>query len=71
MNSQPNRLDLKDTNIKRAVNAGCKLVVNTDAHSAEQLGYMKLGVATARRGWAESKDIINTLPLKKLERRLS
>jgi DNA polymerase (family X) len=71
VNSQPNRLDLKDTNIKRAVDAGCKLVVNTDAHSAEQLGYMKLGVATARQGWTESKDIINTLPLKKVERSLS
>ena len=71
VNSQPNRLDLNDTNIRMAIDAGCKLVINTDAHSAEQLGHMKLGVATARRGWAESKDIINTLPLKKLERSLS
>jgi DNA polymerase (family 10) len=71
VNSQPNRLDLKDTNIRRAVYAGCKLMINTDAHSANQLSNMKLGVATARRGWAESKDIINTLPLKKFEKVLN
>ncbi|AEG17910.1 DNA polymerase/3'-5' exonuclease PolX [Methanobacterium paludis] len=71
VNSQPNRLDLKDINIKRAIEEGCKLVINTDAHNLDQLSYMKLGTSTARRGWAESKDIINTLPLKKLEKLLS
>ena len=71
VNSQPNRLDLKDINIKRAIEEGCKLVINTDAHNQDQLSYMKIGTATARRGWAESKDIINTLPLKKLEKLLN
>jgi DNA polymerase (family 10) len=42
------------------------MAVNTDAHRFDQLGYMELGVATARRGWAQKKDIVNTLPLKKL-----
>lgn len=66
VNSQPNRLDLSDINIKRALESGCKLVVSTDAHNPDQLSTSELGLANARRGWAEGKDIINTLPLKKL-----
>lgn len=66
INSQPNRLDLSDINVKRALESGCKLVVSTDAHNQGQLSCAELGLATARRGWAEKKDIINTLPLKKL-----
>lgn len=65
INCQMNRLDLNDVNVKMAVEHGCKLVINTDAHSTDQLRSMELGVATARRGWAEAKNIANTLPLKK------
>jgi DNA polymerase (family 10) len=46
------------------------LTINTDSHSTEHLRYIRLGIATARRGWAEKKDIINTLPLKKLRKLL-
>ena len=66
INSQPNRLDLKDNHVKKALDYSCHMAVNTDAHRFDQLGYMELGVATARRGWAQKKDIVNTLPLKKL-----
>lgn len=66
VNSQPKRLDLKDIYVKMAIEYGCQLVVSTDSHHTSGLSYMELGVATARRGWAENKDIINTLPLKKL-----
>jgi DNA polymerase (family X) len=66
VNGQMNRLDLKDMDIKIALEHGCKLVVNTDAHSIPELNNMELGIATARRGWAEKDDIVNTLPLKKL-----
>jgi DNA polymerase (family 10) len=66
VNSQPKRLDLKDIHVKMAIKYGCQLAVNTDSHHAHDLGYMELGVATARRGWAEKKDIVNTRPLKKL-----
>ncbi|MDD3985825.1 MAG: PHP domain-containing protein [Methanobacterium sp.] len=66
VNSHLNLLDLNDGNIKMAVEHGCKLVINTDAHSPIHLKNIHLGIATARRGWAEKKDIINTLPLKKL-----
>ena len=64
VNSNPVRLDLRDMNIKRALEHGCKLVINTDAHSPDQLNNMHLGVGTARRGWAQKKDVVNTLPLK-------
>jgi DNA polymerase (family 10) len=37
------------------------MVINTDAHSVLHLGFLDLGVSQARRGWAESKDILNTL----------
>jgi len=66
INSQPKRLDLNDINIRKTKEAGVKMIINTDAHHKDHLTFMKLGVAQARRGWAEKKDIINTLPLEKL-----
>lgn len=66
INSYPERLDLNDINIKRAIRMGIKLVINTDSHRQDQLRYMEYGIATARRGWAEKKDIINTQLLEKL-----
>jgi DNA polymerase (family 10) len=68
VNSQPDRLDLKDVHVKKALEAGCKLVINTDAHFKERLSDIQFGLATARRGWAEKDDIINTNSLKKLEK---
>jgi DNA polymerase (family X) len=70
INSQTDRLDLKDTHIKSALKIGCKLVINTDAHFRERLNDLGLGIATARRGWAEKKDIINTYSLKELNKLL-
>ncbi|MBI3412847.1 MAG: DNA polymerase/3'-5' exonuclease PolX [Candidatus Aenigmarchaeota archaeon] len=64
INAQPNRLDLNDANARYAIKTGCKLVISTDAHSTEQLANMRFGVGVARRAWAESKSIVNTLPLK-------
>jgi len=66
VNAYPNRLDLNDTNTKRAIEAGCKLVISTDSHNADHLRFIQLGTATARRGWARKDDIINTLPLNEL-----
>jgi DNA polymerase (family 10) len=66
INSFPERLDLNDQNIKRAKTAGVKMIINTDSHHREQLKYIELGIAQARRGWAEKSDIINTQPLEKL-----
>jgi len=66
INASPYRLDLKDVYIKKAKEAGVKMVINTDAHSLEQLSLMEYGISQARRGWAEKKDIINAWPLEKL-----
>ncbi|MBU2496696.1 MAG: DNA polymerase/3'-5' exonuclease PolX [Nanoarchaeota archaeon] len=68
INAFPNRLDLKDVYIKRAKEKGIKLSIGTDAHSHMHLQYMFYGVSQARRGWAEKKDVINTLNLKELLR---
>jgi DNA polymerase (family 10) len=61
INSYPDRLDLSDVNIKRAIGEDVKLSIGTDSHSRNQLHNIELGIAQARRGWAERKDIINTM----------
>ncbi|MBZ1356624.1 MAG: DNA polymerase/3'-5' exonuclease PolX [Candidatus Nealsonbacteria bacterium] len=66
INSYPERLDLNDVNIYRAKRLGVKMVINTDAHHREHMKSMCFGIAQARRGWAEEKDIINTGTLKEL-----
>ncbi len=68
INSHPERLDLKDTYIRRAKEAGVKMVINTDSHHKDQLRLIEFGISQARRGWAEKKDIINAQPLNKLLR---
>ncbi len=68
VNAQPVRLDLDDVHIRRAIEMGVKLAINTDAHGVGGLEVMRYGVATARRGWAEAKDVINTRPLEELLR---
>jgi DNA polymerase (family 10) len=68
INSFPERLDLNDINIKRAIEFGVKLVINTDAHHKDQLNYMEYGVFQARRGWVEPADVINTYSIEKLEK---
>jgi len=60
VNAYPERLDLNDINIKKAVEAGVKLAINTDAHHKDQLRFMEFGIFQARRGWAKKQDIINT-----------
>jgi len=66
INAYPNRLDLNDDNIRHAKNAGIKLSLGTDAHSFGELSYMNYGVSQARRGWAEKKDVINTMSLSEI-----
>lgn len=61
INSWPDRLDLTDSVIKLAVNAGVKMVINTDSHATWQMDMMRYGVSMARRGWATRNDILNTL----------
>ncbi len=60
INADPYRLDLKDEYIRKAVVAGVKLAIDTDAHSVIHLHNLEYGIAQARRGWARTSDIINT-----------
>jgi DNA polymerase (family 10) len=60
INAHPARLDLEDIYVRRAISMGIRLAINTDAHSQDDLGLLHFGVATARRGWAEAHDVINT-----------
>ncbi|MGB6820609.1 MAG: hypothetical protein WBE21_00920, partial [Candidatus Acidiferrales bacterium] len=64
-NAYPDRLDLRDAHLRLAKQRGVKVVISTDAHSTTQLQVMKYGVQTARRGWLEARDVINTLPYEK------
>ena len=64
IDAYPDRLDLKDEYVRKAVQSGTKLVIDSDAHSVNHIRYLEFGIAQARRGWAEKKDIINTRPLK-------
>jgi len=66
INSYPERLDLNDINIKKAKEMGVKMIINTDAHHVDQMRFIELGIAQARRGWAEKEDIINCWPLEKM-----
>ena len=70
INSYPERMDLRDSHVRAAVKAGVKLVISTDAHNTDQLHFFKLGIGTARRGWATKNDIINTRKLKDMIRML-
>jgi DNA polymerase (family 10) len=62
-NGLPDRLDLRDEHIRRAIEAGVPIVASTDAHSTRGLGNIILALGTARRGWATAADIVNTRPL--------
>ncbi|HLD19284.1 MAG TPA: DNA polymerase/3'-5' exonuclease PolX [Candidatus Nanoarchaeia archaeon] len=68
INASPERLDLKDSLIRRAKELGAKFTVSTDAHSINGLVAMELGVAMARRGWLEKKDVVNAHGLKELSK---
>jgi DNA polymerase (family 10) len=57
---------LKDSHVRLAVDAGIKLAINTDAHHVDHFNLAHYGVATAQRGWATARDVVNTWPLAEL-----
>jgi DNA polymerase (family X) len=67
-NGLPDRLDLRDEEVRLAVEAGVPVVCSTDAHSVQGLDNMRLSVTTARRGWATAADVLNTRPLAEILR---
>ncbi len=67
INAHPARLDLNDIYAKMAKEIGVPITISTDAHSTEELKFMKYGVNQARRGWLEPANVLNTYPLEKLK----
>jgi len=64
LDAYPERLDLRDEHLRRAVAAGIKLVIDSDAHSVAHLAYgEQFGIDQARRGWVTANDVLNTRPL--------
>jgi DNA polymerase (family 10) len=62
VNASPERLDLPGPLLRTAQAKGVKFVISTDAHHPKHLLNMTYGVVTARRGWLEATDVMNTLP---------
>jgi DNA polymerase (family X) len=60
-NAAPERLDLSDRDLRLAKELGCKIVINTDAHSTRHLDKMKYGIRQLRRAWLTAPDVLNTL----------
>lgn len=61
LNSNPNRLDLNAENIKKAHDAGVKIVINTDAHHTKELNNMLIGISTAKKGWIKKENVLNAM----------
>ncbi|MCH7735481.1 MAG: DNA polymerase/3'-5' exonuclease PolX [Chloroflexi bacterium] len=61
INASPKRLDLRDAHVMQARKAGVLFLIDTDAHRPSGLSFMRYGVGTARRGWCEARDVVNTM----------
>lgn len=61
LNANPNRLDLAAEHLRKAQEAGVKILINTDAHMLDTLKQMEIGVSTAKKGWIKKSTVINTL----------
>jgi len=59
MNGSPHRLDLSAEHARRAVAAGCRIAIDSDAHRTEELAYREWGVSQARRAWIERSVVLN------------
>jgi DNA polymerase (family 10) len=68
INSQPDRLDLRDVDARHAGEAGLRLAVNTDAHEVRALDWMEIGIAQARRAWLTKDLVLNTRTWKQVEK---
>ncbi|OZB60671.1 MAG: hypothetical protein B7X39_09345 [Lysobacterales bacterium 14-68-21] len=71
LNAQPDRLDLFDVQCRQARDAGVAVAIGSDAHRGSDFHWLQLGVDQARRGWLQKDDVLNTLPLPALRRRLA
>ena len=63
INANPLRLDLRDSHVRRAVELGVKIAINTDAHRPEHFAFRHFGVAVGQRGWLPKEQVVNTWSL--------
>ena len=70
VNASPERLDLPSHLVRAAKRRGCRFTISTDAHRPAHLHNMRFGVITARRGWLEASDVLNTKPVAEFEQAL-
>jgi DNA polymerase (family 10) len=66
----PERADLKDEHIRKCVEAGVKMAIDSDAHATVHFDFLEDGIAQARRGWATKNDIVNAWPVEKMLKQL-
>ncbi len=66
LNSNWHRLDLRDSHLRVALEAGCKISIDTDAHNVPDFDNLPYGIITARRASMTPESCINTWPAEKL-----
>ncbi len=66
INAHPKRLDLRDVHVRRALELGVLLAINTDAHRPDEFQNRHYGVSTAQRGWATADRVVNAWPPERL-----
>ena len=66
IDAHPERLDLKDEHIRKAKEAGVKFSIDSDAHATSHFALLEFGIAQARRGWVETREVLNTFPVDKM-----
>jgi DNA polymerase (family 10) len=67
MNGSPHRLDLSVERARRAIEAGCILTIDSDAHSTRELDFVRWGITQARRAWVEPANVLNTRSRRELQ----
>jgi DNA polymerase (family X) len=68
INSSPDRRDLNDVHVRAAVEAGVRILINSDAHAAIEFDQLRYGIATARRGWLTADHVANTRSFKEFQK---
>jgi DNA polymerase (family 10) len=68
LNSYPDRLDLRDVDLRLAKQHGVKIVINTDSHHTSHMEKIRYGITQARRAWLKKEDVLNTLPVAEFAR---
>src|SRR5690242_77914 len=60
MNGSPHRLDLPSERARRALELGCTLSIDSDAHHTREFDHLDWGISQARRAWVEPARVLNT-----------